>query len=377
MANKPGLLRRLFAHTILLLNILAVVWLFLCQAASFISPRQFKYLALFSLTSPFAIAVNFLFVLYWLFTSRKKRSLLSFITLVLCFQLFNAVVGWHYLARNDMKPGPGKLKVMTWNIHGLGIYDKPVDPATDDKIIDIIARENPDIVCLPEFYTIYSNALKPYSTAILKRCGYKEYRFKDDNSLGVKIYLGTAIFSKYPIRAFKDIPLAKHVYLLQCDVRLPDNQTLRTYFIHLQSFMLTDRDKSLIEDVKHREKDVPYTKTLNYVKRFGMAYERRATQADSAAKMIAESPYPVVICGDFNDLPGSYTYQTMKGKLRDVFAEKGRGFGRTYNLFLPTLRIDYIFYDHKFLKLVGYKSFHTNLSDHNPVIVNFELPQKP
>lgn len=377
MANKPGLLRRIFARTILLLNILAVLWLLLCQTASYVSPRTIKYLALFSLTSPFAIIVNILFVLYWLFTLHKKRSLISLSVLVACFQLFNAVIGWHYFGKNDLQPGPRKLKVMTWNIHGLGIYDKPVDPTTDDKIIDFIEQEAPDIVCLPEFYTIYSNALKPYSTAILKRCGYKEYRFKDDNSLGIKIYLGTAIFSKYPIRAFKDIPMDKYVYLLQCDVRLPDNQTLRTYFIHLQSFMLTDRDKSLIEDVKHREKDMPYTKTLNYAKRFGKAYERRAKQADSAADIIAQSPYPIVICGDFNDLPGSYTYHTMKGKLNDVFSEKGRGFGRTYNLFLPTLRIDYIFYDPKFLKLVGYKSTRTNLSDHNPVIANFELPQKP
>jgi len=377
VATKPGLLRRFFAHTLLLLNIAAVIWLLLCQSASFISPERIKYLALFSLTSPFAITVNILFAAYWLFTSRKKRSIFSLVALLACFRLFNAVVGWHYLDKNDTEPGPHKLKIMTWNIHGLGIYDKPVDPTTDDKIIDFIYKESPDILCLPEFYTIYSNALKPYSSEILKKCGYKEYRFKDDNSLGVKIYLGTAIFSKYPIRAFKDIPLHKYVYLLQCDVRLPDNQTLRTYFIHLQSFMLTDRDKSYIEDVKHREQELPFAQTRSYIKRFGNAYEKRAIQADSAADMIAQSPYPVVICGDFNDLPGSYTYNTMKGKLNDVFSEKGRGFGRTYNLFLPTLRIDYIFYDPTFLKLVGYKSVKTNLSDHNPVIANFELPQKP
>ena len=81
----------------------------------------------------------------------------------------------------------------------------------------------------------------------------------------------------------------------------------------------------------------------------------------------------MILCGDFNDLPGSYTYNTMKRGLKDAFAEKGRGLGRTYNLFSPTLRIDYIFYDPKMLDIIGFRSPKTRLSDHNPVIANFEI----
>jgi endonuclease/exonuclease/phosphatase family metal-dependent hydrolase len=348
--------------------------LLLCLAASYISPLQAKYLALFSISTPFAIAVNVLFVFFWIFARRKRRMVLSIITLSISYKLILAVVGWHYFSSHSSSPAGNHLKVMTWNVHGMGIFDKPASRETDDSIIAFIEKENPDILCLPEFYTVFNNALKPYSTNILKRCGYKEFRFKDDNSLGTKIYLGTAIFSKYPIRAFHDVPLHKYVYLLQCDIKLPDNQIVRTYFIHLQSFLLSNGEKTYIEEVKHRNVDLEMGKSKGFVRRFGEAYVKRAVQADSAASIIAQSPYPVIICGDFNDLPGSYTYTKMKGNLADAFTQKGTGFGRTFNLFSPTLRIDYIFYDPAFLKITGYHSPGTRFSDHNPVIVDFTIP---
>ena len=104
---------------------------------------------------------------------------------------------------------------------------------------------------------------------------------------------------------------------------------------------------------------------------------QRASEADKAAAIIAKSPHPVLICGDFNDLPGSYTYTQFRGDLKDAFVEKGWGFGRTYNLISPTLRIDYIFYDPAVLRIKSYSSPRTELSDHNPVIVNFEIIGSP
>src|SRR5690606_38970774 len=123
----------------------------------------------------------------------------------------------------------------------------------------------------------------------------------------------------------------------------------------------------------HRDREMAVDESRSYLRRCGEAYVKRAIQADSAARIIAKSPYPVLLCGDFNDLPGSYTYQTMRGNLKDAFAARGRGLGRTYNLFSPTLRIDYVFYDPALLRIIGFQSLATTLSDHNPVIANFEI----
>jgi endonuclease/exonuclease/phosphatase family metal-dependent hydrolase len=341
--------------------------------ASITSPAHVRYLALLSLTVPFAILFNFGFIIFWLFTDGKWRSLLSLAVLIFSYKLILAVLGLNFVGKNDMKSGPQKLKVMTWNVHGLGIYDLPFNKATADKIFEFINRQNPDILCLPEFYTQWDDAMKPYSKRFLHDGNFKEYRFVYDNTLGTKIYVGTAFFSKYPLKHFEEVALASNIKMLQCDVVLPEDRMMRVYFIHLQSFMLRDKEKALIEDVKHRNKPLEIGESKSFARRFNAAYEKRASQVDSALTYIRRSPYPVLICGDLNDLPGSYTYTTLKGNLKDAFAEKGRGLGRTYNQILPTLRIDYIFYDPRLLRITGFNCPRLSLSDHNPVIANFEI----
>lgn len=377
MTKKTGLFRNLLSHTLFLVNLLAIAWLVLCYAASVTSPAQVRHLALLSLTTPFAIAVNACFIIFWLCTRRKWRLLASGITLVLLHRLVFSVFGIHYLGKNELEPKPGFLKVMTWNVHGLGIYDRPVDKQAPDKMLALIREENPDILCMPEFYTDWESAMKPHSKRFLEQGGFREYRFIYDNSLGTQIYIGTAFYSKYPLHNLREIQLAEYIKMMQCDVELPGKRMLRTYFIHLQSFLLQDKDKKMIEEINIRDKKIPIETSRSYAARFHAAYLKRAAQAEKAAGIIGQSPYPVLICGDLNDLPGSYTYTTVRGRLLDAFAQKGRGLGRTYNALFPTLRIDHIFYDPQLLHIAGFRSPRTGLSDHNPVIALFEvIPQQ-
>jgi endonuclease/exonuclease/phosphatase family metal-dependent hydrolase len=73
------------------------------------------------------------------------------------------------------------------------------------------------------------------------------------------------------------------------------------------------------------------------------------------------------LCGDFNDTPNSYSYFTIRGKLRDAFLEKGFGFGRTYSGIAPTLRIDYIFASPS-IEVLSFRRIKKVLSDHYPII---------
>lgn len=162
---------------------------------------------------------------------------------------------------------------------------------------------------------------------------------------------------------------------MQGDVSLPHNDTLRFFFVHLNTFGLSDYDKAYLEEIGKKDSDLKkdLKRTSTYIGKFNFAFARRAREADAAREIINKSPYPVVVCGDLNDLPGSYTYTTIKGELKDAFLEKGFGIGRTYNQLAPTLRIDHMLYDGDYLNCLGYKSPYTSLSDHNPVIANFEI----
>ncbi|RYD56618.1 MAG: hypothetical protein EOP56_11235 [Sphingobacteriales bacterium] len=378
--NLGTILGRIFGSLVFLLNILAAFWMGLCAASAYISPMQIRYISLFSLTTPFAIITNIVFIFIWLFSRAKWRSVLSILVLGACYQIVLAVFGIHFFKPDDMASKPGKtIKIMSWNVHGMGIFNKPRDKEFEDNIIEYMRQEDADIMCLPEFYIPRKNMYKPHSNRILKNSQYKDFRYNVDNDLGPESFLGTAVFSKYPIRNYEVHQLSKYIFMLQCDMEMEDKKLIRMFFVHLTTFGLSDNDKALIEDVKSRSTDLEsgINKSKTFISKFNNAFVKRAQEAVKASKILEESPYPVLICGDFNDLPGSYTYTTLKRGLKDAFAEHGAGLGRTYNLISPTIRIDHILYDPAGLKIIGYKCKKTALSDHNPVIANFEIVGKP
>jgi endonuclease/exonuclease/phosphatase family metal-dependent hydrolase len=365
----------LIRSAFIIANLLAVIWLLLCLMASYTSPAEVKHLALFSLTIPFAIVVNIFFAVFWLFTRKKIRSLFSITALLICYKLITVVFGLNYYAKHDWEPAKDRIKIMTWNVHGMGLFNKPLNEADKDKIAEVIKDESPDIVCLPEYAIMRDGSMAKYTKKMAKDNKFVDYWFNMDNTYGYHVQLGTMVFSKYPLLNFKANDLGNLIYLVQADVKLNGGKMMRLYFVHLYSFNLSDNDRNYIEDVRAGEtevkQDIGVSKT--FISKFNHSWAIRAKEADSIASIISKSPYPVFICGDFNDLPGSYTYTTIKGDLKDVFSEKGTGLGRTYNQIFRTLRIDHMFYDEDALELLAYKSYFNTMSDHNPVIANFKI----
>ena len=90
---------------------------------------------------------------------------------------------------------------------------------------------------------------------------------------------------------------------------------------------------------------------------------------------IKDSPYPVVVMGDFNDTPQSYAYRKIKKGLHDAFKISGRGFGNTYAGELPSFRIDYIMYSNPLISY-QFKRIKTEYSDHFPITTWLYLPRE-
>jgi endonuclease/exonuclease/phosphatase family metal-dependent hydrolase len=98
----------------------------------------------------------------------------------------------------------------------------------------------------------------------------------------------------------------------------------------------------------------------------------RAGQANVLAMDMRESEVPIIVCGDFNDVPYSYVYNTMLGDKVDGFKECGSGYMYTYRGGKKNVRIDYIFHDKAFKGLTYYKKELT-YSDHYPVFMKINL----
>jgi len=371
--TKESLLRRLFSHTILILNLLLVLWSALCYTAAYVSPVKVKYLAITNLTLPFVIAANICFIFFWLlFSNKKLRSICSILTLVLGYKVFITVFGLNFSGTNDMIQQPGTIKIMSWNVHGLGIFEKHDGKQVAEKMLAFIKKEDADIVCMPEYYTPGNDSMRPYAKRILAY-GYSTYKFCFDNKVGSDIYMGTAIFSKYPIENYAVRHLGTEwINVLQCDVKIKEGKKMRVFFLHMHSFGFSDYDKYYIEELKKNGLGIPMHSSM-FLWKFNYAYSVRAAEADTVADMIRNSPYPVLVCGDLNDLPGSYTYMKIRGDLNDAFLDKGKWIGRTFNELSPTLRIDHMFYNPATLQIMGYRCPPISLSDHRPVIVNFKV----
>ena len=152
------------------------------------------------------------------------------------------------------------------------------------------------------------------------------------------------------------------------DIKI-NGRIIRVVNNHLESNRITENDKEMPLKLKDNFDAENLTgMTLHLSKKLGAAYKLRAAQADIVAKSIAESPYKVLVCGDFNDVPASYAYTKVKGNLKDAFSEIGNGFGWTFNPRFYGFRIDYVFYDSTAFRPVKFYSDKVNYSDHYPVL---------
>jgi endonuclease/exonuclease/phosphatase (EEP) superfamily protein YafD len=184
---------------------------------------------------------------------------------------------------------------------------------------------------------------------------------------GKRGFVGVAIFSRFPIINQGDIvfgenTLNKGVYV---DVAV-NRDTIRVFNVHLHSMSI--KADSLFATSGYQEIKENYLDTF---RRLRTGFAARGQQIAILEEYIRSSPYKVVVCGDFNDIPYSYTYQKLRSNLKNAFEEAGRGFGFTYNGKLFFLRIDNQFFDPRLSALAFSTLRDIPYSDHFPIFATY------
>jgi len=183
---------------------------------------------------------------------------------------------------------------------------------------------------------------------------------------------GIATFSSYPI--INKGVISFNNTLNACiftDIKFNED-TIRVYNNHLQSIHLGNRSYAYLDSIRLRYNEEQINELKDISNRLRDAFIKRARQAERISVHIHGSPYPVIVCGDFNDTPSSFTYYKIRKNLSDAFVESGSGFGNTYSGRFPSFRIDYILH-HKDINSIYFKRIRTDLSDHYPVIGYLEF----
>lgn len=364
---------------ILINSIVAVLFVMGCYGKFFFSfgwPFGFLPLASFYL-----LILLILFIVFWLFVKRGW-SLISIIAVLICLKPFSHVVPYRFSSSFDEVAKTEDLRVMSWNVAQFDVLYYKKKPEKRDDMIALINKYKPDIACFQEmvaadtlvnlntpYYRKYSFfSVYEYAEKLRYPHFFFSYDFRHD-FLNHQ-HFGTIIFSRYPIinrQRFSFPPYNYNSDFQYADI-VKDGDTIRVFNIHLQSMKFSDGNRAYIDDPSLESKqDLKRSKSV--VAKFKQAYSRRLVQVNRVREEIKKSPYPVIICGDFNDVPNSYAYQTVGQELQDAFAEKGAGLGRTFTAIAPTLRIDNIFASPSF-SVSQFATLPVKLSDHYPIVAD-------
>jgi endonuclease/exonuclease/phosphatase family metal-dependent hydrolase len=216
-------------------------------------------------------------------------------------------------------------------------------------------------------------AIQDFELALHFADEYYSYNWKE-NYLSSQ-HFGIITFSKYPIINRHTIATYPNDYnsIFQFVDIVKGADTIRVFNIHLQSLKFTPVNLQYIDNPSI-ESDSDLQKSKNIIVKLKKGFLRRQIQADRIRQEIDKSPYPVVVCGDFNDVPNSYAYQTIGKGLQNAFEKKGAGLGRTFSGIAPTLRIDNIFVDELY-HVDQYVRIKKKLSDHFPIITDISRLQ--
>lgn len=364
---------RLFTKGFFLIINFAVVLLFLAACmAPYISPAWFWPISFITLAFPFLLGVLIIFLIGWLFFN-YRYALLSLIALLLGWKSISAFVAFHMPSGNKAVKSDSTLTIMSYNVSQFGLYREKDSKYNRQAMFAMIKKQELDIVCFQDFYT--SEKKNDFNNREdISREMTLPYRYfsSDFNRDGMQ-HWGSIIYSRFPIIASDKVKMSvgpRSESLIYADIQKGDD-TIRVINMHLESYRFDKKDYSAIQKIKNQE-DTGLKATKSIIQKMREAYIRRSQQADIVGDFIRQSPYPVIVCGDFNDTPASYTYFTIKGGLQDAFLQKGLGIGRTFTGLAPTLRIDYVFASNHF-KVNSFQKIISDLSDHYPVIANLSL----
>ncbi len=380
--------RKITKKFVVIANIILAIFFILSCLAYYLNPVAYWYIAFLGFAFPFFLFIVLIFLGVWLFF-KSKWSLLNVFLLIFAFKNIQTVFAFHPFAKkfNSEKKATA-VRIMQWNTMSFGenLPNRVEGSEIREEMIDYIKENDPDILCFQEFYDSdlqqYNNNIKLFTNNL----GYPNYintkdfaRYLKNDSIYANRpigFTGISILTKLPMVdsgriAFSKTDESNKESICFIDV-IKNKDTIRIFSTHLKSVGLSKKEYNEVYKIKEGNEEGVQA-SINVFDKIKNAYSYRKAQADLLKLKIDESPYPVIVTGDFNDISNSYTYATVKGKhLQDVFLRKGFGIGRTFNAISPTLRIDFILADDKF-NVLQVKKENIKLSDHYPIIADVEL----
>ena len=302
---------------------------------------------------PILIIANMLLLVYWLVRRRWLFSLIPIVTLACCIPYSGTIFQFGF--GNDKNSQQSGLTIASYNV---AMFNRETSGFIAQDILAEMRRQNVDVLCMQEYNEVSGDKKNSDS--------YKEYfpyMAVGRNDM--------VIYSRYPIMNQKTISFEEtNNSAMWADIDVKGNE-FRVFNVHMQTTGI-NRTLHQVNKFSKQNQEIDNNRVLkaiygNYM--LGMMF--RVGQAITVANERHNSKLPVILCGDFNDVPYSYVYNTLLGDLVDGFKECGKGWMYTFRG-KKAVRIDYIFHDKQF-KGIDYYKTEITYSDHYPVFMRIAL----
>ena len=336
-----------------LLNSICLLLLILSYLSPFISPTFLWPISFLGLLFPIFYLINSLFLIYWMI-GFKKQIWANIIILLIGIQYLGLFFG----TQPTTTETTDSIKILSYNVHLFNRYEWIPKSDVKSEIFDFFNTEKADILCIQEFYAA-------------DKIPSLNYKYKHIGLQNKKSQWHMAIYSNYPQIEKGTVSIKGERMNNTCiySDMIIRAETIRVYNVHLASNWFKNSDYSFL---KNPQKENLKEGLNGIVKRMKSSYKKRAEEAQAIKDHMKASPFPIILCGDFNDTPLSYAYNTIINDLNDSFSESGKGIGRSF-VQIPALRIDYILHDKKFNSF-NYKQHKQELSDHYAISTELAIP---
>ncbi len=367
-------LRRITMRLFFAVNVLAAISFIAGANVKYLDPERWWFLSLITITLPWLLLILVLFFIFWLFI-KPLCSLISLAAIAICLHAVMQIFPPNVPREFSLLRKPGNLRVMSWNVEQFNILHHKDHPEVKQEMFDLINTYDPDIACFQEVVAGENKKAANYFPDIQNALRFKDYLYsyqlRDD--FDRYHHFGIIIFSKLPIARKQTIVNNPNNYnsTYQFVDVLYGSDTLRIFNVHLQSLRFSKENLDYL-DKGGMKSNSTITESKSIISKLKKGIIKRASQAFFIKDEMNQSPYPIILCGDFNDVPVSYAYETIGAGLENAFVKKGSGISRTFSGISPTLRIDNIFADKRFT-IAQYTRVKKLLSDHYPIIADMKL----
>lgn len=341
-----------------------IVWLLTIASAygGKVNPDYFTIPAVLCLAFPYLAVLSVILIVFWAFNKKIIFTAIGVIALAACMGQMKNV--FPLGASSKPESGQQTFKIMSWNVLHTDDIRKPDYPG--NRAIEYIINSGADIVCLAELENFSNSELKNASPTLIDSL-IRAYPFRAGRSSS-----DIKVMSKYPVDRVDIIPLDGRPRFEFFKVNLPGHR-ITVAMTHLSSYDLSEEERQVVTEIKSVKSAKSSVKEFKgtIMSKLRNAFRVRAKNAEDLRQAIDKTNGALIVCGDFNDVPGSWTYNLIKADdLKDAYAETNFGPTFTYNLHAFYFHIDQMLYKGP-IKALSLDVGKINSSDHYPLIGEF------